>query len=176
MRAARRTVEAAGRAPLHAHLDPFDLHRLVERGTEIIFFVLVLLRSGEDSRVHESGHTEVGEGEEEDHGNVDGNDKGEILRQPWTREAEEEGGGSDKESGGCRHRDISAGAKWTGRSRSRDIYSSPNSPTTEARHQRQRERGGRQREREGGIYGLPTVNGALQVKMANVGFVREEGP
>lgn len=35
--------------------------------------------SGEDSRVHESCHTEVGEGEEEDHRNVDGNDKGDIL-------------------------------------------------------------------------------------------------
>lgn len=65
----------------------------------------------------------------------------------YLREAEEEGGGPDEEGGGCRHRDISAGAKWTGRSRSRDTYSSPNPPTAETRHQRQRERGGRQRER-----------------------------
>lgn len=79
VRAARRAVEATGRAPLHAHLDPFDLHRLIERCTEIIFFVLILFGSGEDSRVHESCHTEVGEGEEEDHRNVDGNDKGDIL-------------------------------------------------------------------------------------------------
>lgn len=35
--------------------------------------------SGEDSRVHESGHAEVGEGEEEDHSIIDGNDRGEIL-------------------------------------------------------------------------------------------------
>lgn len=35
--------------------------------------------SGEDSGVHESGHAEVGEGEEEDNGIVNGNDRGEIL-------------------------------------------------------------------------------------------------
>lgn len=38
--------------------------------------------SGEDSRVHESSHAEVGEGEEEDYSVVDGNDRGEVLRQP----------------------------------------------------------------------------------------------
>lgn len=41
--AARRPVEAAGRAPLHAHLDALDLHRLVERGSEVVLLVLVLL-------------------------------------------------------------------------------------------------------------------------------------
>lgn len=35
--------------------------------------------SGEDSRVHESGHAEVCESEEEDYGIVDGNDRGKIL-------------------------------------------------------------------------------------------------
>ena len=39
----------------------------------------VFFTSGEDSRVHESGHAEVCEGEEEDNSNVDGNDRGEIL-------------------------------------------------------------------------------------------------
>lgn len=38
--------------------------------------------SWKDSRVHESGHAEVGKGEQEDHGNVDGNDRGKILWQP----------------------------------------------------------------------------------------------
>lgn len=38
-----------------------------------------MFTSREDSRVHEGGHAEVGEGEEEDHGNVDGNDRGNIL-------------------------------------------------------------------------------------------------
>jgi len=96
------------------------------------------------------------------------------ARKRYLREAEEEGRGSDEERGGCRHRDISAGTKWTGRSRSRDTYSSPNPATTEARHQR--DRVGRKTEREVGIYGLPTGNDALQVKMANVGLVWEEGP
>lgn len=39
----------------------------------------LVFTSREDSRVHEGGHAEVGEGEEEDHGNVDGNDRGNIL-------------------------------------------------------------------------------------------------
>lgn len=43
-----------------------------------------VLTSGEDAGVHERGHAEVGEGEEEDHGNVDGNDREKILRQPRT--------------------------------------------------------------------------------------------
>lgn len=36
--------------------------------------------SGEDTGIHESRHAEVGEGEEEDDGAVNGNDRGEILR------------------------------------------------------------------------------------------------
>lgn len=52
-------VEAAGRTPFHPDLDPPDLHRLVEGSTEIVFFVLVLLGSGEDAGVHERGHAEV---------------------------------------------------------------------------------------------------------------------
>lgn len=79
MRAARRAVEAAGGAPLHAHLDAFDLHRFVERSSEVVLFILVFFRSGEDSRVHESRHAEVGEGEEEDHSNVDGNERGDVF-------------------------------------------------------------------------------------------------
>lgn len=41
-----------------------------------------MFTSGEHPRVHKSGHAEVGEGEEEDHGIIDGNDRGEILWQP----------------------------------------------------------------------------------------------
>jgi len=41
--AARRPVEAAGRTPLHAHLNALDLHRLVERSSEVVLLVLVLL-------------------------------------------------------------------------------------------------------------------------------------
>lgn len=41
---------------------------------------------------------------------------------------------------------------------------------------RDRERGEEDREREVDIYCLPTVKGALQVKMANTVFVWEEGP
>lgn len=44
VRAPWRAIEAAGRAPLHAHLDSFDLHRLIEWSTEIILFILILLR------------------------------------------------------------------------------------------------------------------------------------
>lgn len=76
------------------------------------------------------------------------------ARQRYLREAEEKGGGPDKEGGGCRHRDISAGSKRTGRSRSSTTYSSPNPPTTETRHQRQRER--EEEDRKGGRYLLPT--------------------
>lgn len=90
------------------------------------------------------------------------------------REAEEEGSGSNKESGGCRDRDISAGSKWTGRSRSRTTYSSPNPPTTKARHQRQT--GERKTEIEVDIYSLPTVKDGLQVRMVNMVFVLEERP
>lgn len=39
--------------------------------------------SGEDSRVHEGGHAKVGKGENKDHGNINWNGGGKILRQPW---------------------------------------------------------------------------------------------
>lgn len=44
VRAARWSVEAACWAPLHAHLDAFDLHCLIEWSAEIILFVLIFLR------------------------------------------------------------------------------------------------------------------------------------
>lgn len=47
-----------------------------------INMVGLVFTSGEDSRIHESGHAEVSKGEEEDHGIVDGNERGKILRQP----------------------------------------------------------------------------------------------
>lgn len=42
--APRRSVEAAGWTPLHPDLDPSDLHRLIERSTEIVFLVFIFLR------------------------------------------------------------------------------------------------------------------------------------
>lgn len=39
--------------------------------------------SGEDSGVHEGGHAKVGEGKNEDHGDINRNSSGKILRQPW---------------------------------------------------------------------------------------------
>lgn len=42
--AARRPVETAGGAPLHAHLDALDLHCFVQGSSEVILFVLILLR------------------------------------------------------------------------------------------------------------------------------------
>lgn len=74
------------------------------------------------------------------------------LTRRHLRKAEEEGCGSNKECGGCRHRHISAGSKWAGRSR--PTYSSPHPPTTEARHQRQI---GRKTERGADIYRLTAV-------------------
>lgn len=50
------------------------LYVIINSGRKRLVFT-----SREDSRVHESGHAEVGEGEEEDHGNVDGNDRRNIL-------------------------------------------------------------------------------------------------
>ena len=39
--------------------------------------------SGEDPRVHEGGHAEVGQSEEEDDGDVEGDHRGQVVRQPW---------------------------------------------------------------------------------------------
>lgn len=47
VRAARRPVEVTGGAPLHPDLNALDLHVLVERRSEIIVLVLVLVRCGE---------------------------------------------------------------------------------------------------------------------------------
>lgn len=41
--APRRPVEATSWAPFHSDLDPSDLHSFVERSTEVILLVLVLL-------------------------------------------------------------------------------------------------------------------------------------
>lgn len=96
--AARRPVEVTGGAPLHAHLNALHVHVLVERRTELVVLVLVLVCCGwkgeEESRVnmvpppfshrevlhcrhsllthwqhagiHEGGHGEVGQDEEEE--------------------------------------------------------------------------------------------------------------
>lgn len=91
------------------------------------------------------------------------------------RKAEEKGGGPNQEGGGCWHRNISAGSKWTGRSRNGATYSSPNHGTTEPRHQRdkqtERKRGGRQR---GGIC-LQNINGSFQVKNEYMTFAEDKG-
>lgn len=109
--AAWRPVEAAGWTPLHPDLDPSDLHRLVQRSTEIVFFVLVLLGSGEDARVHECGHTEVSQNKEEDDAIVDGDGHWETLWEPRTRETEEERGGADEEERCCWHRNVAWGSQ-----------------------------------------------------------------
>lgn len=54
MRAAWRPVEVTGGAPLHPDLDALDLHVLVERRSEIVVLVLVLIRCG---RKHADTHT-----------------------------------------------------------------------------------------------------------------------
>lgn len=80
VRASRRSVEATCRTPLHPNLDPSDLHRFIKRSSEIILFVLVLLGSWEDARVHEGGHTEVRQNKEEDDSIVDRHCDREALR------------------------------------------------------------------------------------------------
>lgn len=47
----RRTVEAAGGTPFHAHLDALDLHCFVKRSSEVIFFVFILLRCREEKLI-----------------------------------------------------------------------------------------------------------------------------
>lgn len=113
--AARGSVEPAGGAPLHPHLDPPDLHRFIKRSAEVVLFVLVLLSSGEDAGVHERGHAEVCQDEQEDDSIIDGDSDRESLRQPWAREAEEQSRGSDQEEGGGGHRDVSGGSEGPGR-------------------------------------------------------------
>lgn len=44
--AARRPVEVTGGAPLHAHLNALHVHVLVERRTELVVLVLVLVCCG----------------------------------------------------------------------------------------------------------------------------------
>lgn len=39
----RRTIEAAGGAPFHAHLDALDFHCFVKGSSEVIFLVFILL-------------------------------------------------------------------------------------------------------------------------------------
>lgn len=82
-------------------------------------------------------------------------------KKPYLRKAEEKGGGPNQEGGGCWHRNISAGSKWTGRGRDGATYSSPNHGTTESRHQRdkhtERKGGGRQR----GGRCLQAINGSF---------------
>lgn len=41
MRAARRSIELAGDAPLHSHGDAVDLHAAVQRCAEVVLAVLV---------------------------------------------------------------------------------------------------------------------------------------
>ena len=46
VRAARRSVEVAGRAPLHAHLHAVHVGVLVQRRAEVVVLVLVLVGCG----------------------------------------------------------------------------------------------------------------------------------
>lgn len=131
VRAAGRPVEAAGGAPLHPHLNPTDLHRLIERSTEIILLIFIFLRSRKDAWVHEGGHAEVRQHKEEDHSIIHWNRHRELLRQPRTCKAKEERGGPHKE-GSCRSDgNITAGPEWTGRGRGGGASS-----LTDARHHR----------------------------------------
>lgn len=72
MRASWRSIKAAGRTPFHANLDSFDLYCLVEGCAEIILFILIFFRSGENAWVHKSGHAEVGKSEKKHYGDIDG--------------------------------------------------------------------------------------------------------
>lgn len=47
----RRTVEAAGGAPLHAHLDALNLHGFVKGRAEVIFLVFILLSCTEEKSI-----------------------------------------------------------------------------------------------------------------------------
>ena len=57
VRAARRSVEVAGRAPLHAHLHAVHVGVLVQRCAEVVVLVLVLVGCGstglESARVYQ---------------------------------------------------------------------------------------------------------------------------
>lgn len=90
-----------------------------------------------------------------------------------SREAEKEGRGPNKEGCGCGHRDVPAGSKRMGRSRSRTPHSSPNHHTTESGHQILREEG--KTEREVGIYSLPTVKGYFTGQNGNFGVCLKGG-
>lgn len=48
--AARRAVEVAGGTPLHTDLDAPYIHILVQRGPEVVFLILVLIRCGPGPR------------------------------------------------------------------------------------------------------------------------------
>lgn len=68
----RRTIEAAGGTPFHAHLDALDLHCFVKRSSEVILLIFILLSSRENPWVHEGGHAEVGQHKEKNNRIVDG--------------------------------------------------------------------------------------------------------
>lgn len=54
---ARRTVEAAGGAPLHAHLDALDLHGFVKGGSEVVFLIFILLGCTEETSIKQLSRT-----------------------------------------------------------------------------------------------------------------------
>lgn len=56
---ARRTVELACRAPLHAYCDAVDLHILVQWKPEVIILFVVQLVFWDDARVHKCGQGKV---------------------------------------------------------------------------------------------------------------------
>lgn len=98
--------------------------------------------SRKDAGVHECGHTEIGQCEEEDHNIIERNGGGEPLWQPrtpaqrrlsshlqkkpdilnscmnvfrfYSRETEKQRRGPHEKGGGCGHRHIATGAEWAG--------------------------------------------------------------
>lgn len=60
------------------HYPAYSAHNFVL--TQYIISTRTSFTSGKDSRVHESGHAEVGQGEDEHNSIVDGNDRWEVLR------------------------------------------------------------------------------------------------
>lgn len=99
--APRGSVETAGGAPLHPHLNAPNLHGLIEGSPKIILFILVLLSSGKDARIHKGGHTEVGQNKHKHNAIVYWHSNRKLLRKPRAREAEEERGWANQE-GRCR--------------------------------------------------------------------------
>ncbi len=91
VRAARRAVELAGDAPLHADGDAVDLHVAVERGAEVVVAVLVGAGARDHAGVHEGGQAEVHQDEQGDDALDDRHDPDLLVQKvPLDASAKEE--------------------------------------------------------------------------------------